>query len=187
MTGTGVENVETLGATFDGVVVGYVETCEEHPDSDHMHVVTVDVGVSPSMVCGAPNIAQGIKLPWPRRARCFRAISRLKIQAARVGTAACAAHARVGHGQRAQGIWVLPADARRHADADYLDLTDTVSIWKSRRTAPIAFPWSVSRASGRDVRPRLVRAAAELEQAGAPFDAVSVKSPTRALPRYAPA
>ena len=44
LTGTGVEGVETLGATFDGVVVGYVETCEEHPDSDHMHVVTVDVG-----------------------------------------------------------------------------------------------------------------------------------------------
>ena len=65
LTGTGVEGVETLGATFDGVVVGYVETCEEHPDSDHMHVVTVDVGGEEpiQIVCGAPNIAQGIKVP----------------------------------------------------------------------------------------------------------------------------
>ena len=44
LTGTGVEGVEVLGATFDGVVVGYVETCEPHPDSDHMHVVTVNTG-----------------------------------------------------------------------------------------------------------------------------------------------
>ena len=44
LTGTGVEGVEKTGAQFDGVVVGHVLTCEEHPDSDHMHVVTVDVG-----------------------------------------------------------------------------------------------------------------------------------------------
>ena len=49
LTGTGVEGVEVLGATFDGVVVGYVETCEPHPDSDHMHVVTVNTGAGGSV------------------------------------------------------------------------------------------------------------------------------------------
>ena len=44
LTGTGVEAVEKTGEAFDGVVVGYVETCEQHPDSDHMHVVSVNVG-----------------------------------------------------------------------------------------------------------------------------------------------
>ena len=44
LTGTGVEAIEKTGDAYDGVVVGYVETCEQHPDSDHMHVVTVDVG-----------------------------------------------------------------------------------------------------------------------------------------------
>ena len=44
LTGTGVEAVERTGAALDGVVVGHVLTCEQHPDSDHMHVVTVDVG-----------------------------------------------------------------------------------------------------------------------------------------------
>ena len=77
LTGTGVEGVEVLGATFDGVVVGYVETCEPHPDSDHMHVVTVNTGTGEpvQIVCGAPNIKAGIKLPvatvgglcYPRR------------------------------------------------------------------------------------------------------------------------
>ena len=58
LTGTGVEGVEKLGAALDGVVVGHVLTCEEHPDSDHMHVVTVDVGQDEpvQIVCGAPNL-----------------------------------------------------------------------------------------------------------------------------------
>lgn len=76
LTGTGVEGVDKLGAAFDGVVVGYVETCEDHPDSDHMHVVKVNVGGDEpiQIVCGAPNIAAGIKVPSLRSARCFPAI-----------------------------------------------------------------------------------------------------------------
>lgn len=43
------------------LVYGYVKTCEAHPDSDHLHVTTVDVGNGEEhqIVCGAPNIAQG--------------------------------------------------------------------------------------------------------------------------------
>ncbi len=65
LTGTGVEGAETLGAALDGVVIGKVLTCEPHPDSDHMHVVTVDVGAEEPLqiVCGAPNIAADIKVP----------------------------------------------------------------------------------------------------------------------------
>lgn len=46
------------------LVYGYVETCEKHPDSDHLHVTTVDVGNGEThqIVCGAPNIAQGQKV-----------------------------------------------------------------------------------------------------------------------------
>lgn len=65
LTGTGVEGVERTGDAFAGVVVGHVLTCVEHPDSDHMHVVTVNVGEADpiQIVCGAPNIAEGIKVP----------------------------------------------------------------------------------------------------------------------------
>ena len=65
LTGTGVEGVEKTGEAFEGVVVGHVLTCEPHPDSDHMHVVTVDVGAEEpvQIVCGAPNIAADIKVP----------------------------------------------------------------------------------------------------------------------------
>ena len=46
------------------IVYGYVKTCEKHPDSDHLHVTTIDVGNGEEhqIVCGAPNIAQGQKV-----------------------------------------------------------------------------------------------------------------------------
>ncbi|WP_414050388.1 YtpR family tRNA-binding protein [Macrococcus animalis] len=44
-------------------VVGYVETCEKHPDADKLNVTTVDVGTEKlQIVCGAKNIAQGQKV-----------------------------------------------------------------------------------------------------------------------------
>ena len=39
-----VEKVEVKGNTFDNVVVAEIKECEEHPDSDHMHVLKVDCG-----------------------------------------------------------------------------------------------------------------------------------------------
>lgn len=46
------------------LVYSYVKTCEKHPDSDHLHVTTVEVGKGEEhqIVCGAPNIAQGQKV-----------------------------------------------------------------------------------------------------------------------------
>lgn len=65
MIGNGVEGYEDLGAGFDGVVVGKVLTCEPHPDSDHLHVTTVDIGSGEPLqiVCGAPNCEAGILVP----------------------------------------------------------------------------------------------------------------------------
>ena len=65
MTGSKVEGVENLGAEIDKVVVGEVLTCEMHPDSDHLHVCMVNVGEDEpiQIVCGAPNVAAGQKVP----------------------------------------------------------------------------------------------------------------------------
>ncbi len=65
MIGNGVEGYEELGAEVDGVVVGRVLTCEDHPDSDHLHITTVDVGGDAPLqiVCGAPNCRAGILVP----------------------------------------------------------------------------------------------------------------------------
>ena len=57
-------NVETLEYKKEsGFKVGKVLTCEEHPDSDHMHVLTVDIGREVlDIVCGAPNVKEGQKV-----------------------------------------------------------------------------------------------------------------------------
>ena len=56
-----VEKVETIKGGLAGLVVGEVLTCVEHPDSDHLHITTVDLGdgVPTQIVCGAPNVAAG--------------------------------------------------------------------------------------------------------------------------------
>lgn len=57
-------NVEILEYKKEsGFKVGKVLTCEEHPDSDHMHVLTVDIGSEVlDIVCGAPNVKEGQKV-----------------------------------------------------------------------------------------------------------------------------
>jgi phenylalanyl-tRNA synthetase beta chain len=57
-----VEEVETIRGGLRGLVIGKVLTCTEHPDSDHLHVTTVDLGNGEEpaqIVCGAPNVAAG--------------------------------------------------------------------------------------------------------------------------------
>ncbi|MDE5871927.1 MAG: phenylalanine--tRNA ligase subunit beta, partial [Muribaculaceae bacterium] len=56
-----IEEVESVRGGLRGLKIGKVLTCEPHPDSDHMHVTTVDVGGETPLqiVCGAPNVAAG--------------------------------------------------------------------------------------------------------------------------------
>ena len=60
----GVEEVQSIRGGLEGLVVGHVLTCEPHPNSDHMHVCTVNVGTPDiqQIVCGAPNVAAGQKV-----------------------------------------------------------------------------------------------------------------------------
>ena len=56
-----VERVESIRGGLRGLVVGKVLTCIDHPDSDHLHITTVDLGdgQATQIVCGAPNVAAG--------------------------------------------------------------------------------------------------------------------------------
>ena len=69
LTGTGLEvedmtRYESVKGGLKGVVVGKVLTCIDHPNSDHLHITTVDVGEAEPLhiVCGAPNVAAGQKV-----------------------------------------------------------------------------------------------------------------------------
>jgi len=60
----GYEKTESIRGGLRGLVIGEVKTCEPHPDSDHLHLTTVDLGngrLTP-IVCGAPNVAAGQKV-----------------------------------------------------------------------------------------------------------------------------
>jgi len=69
LTSTGLEvdaleEVQTIKGGLKGLYVGKVLTCETHPNSDHLHVTTVDLGKGEpqQIVCGAPNVAAGQKV-----------------------------------------------------------------------------------------------------------------------------
>ena len=60
----GVEEVQAIKGGLRGLVVGHVLTCEPHPNSDHMHICSVDLGgeAPVQIVCGAHNVAAGQKV-----------------------------------------------------------------------------------------------------------------------------
>ncbi len=57
----GIEEVQTIKGGLEGLVIGKVLTCVDHPNSDHLHVTTVDLGSGEpvQIVCGAANVAAG--------------------------------------------------------------------------------------------------------------------------------
>lgn len=62
----GVDQYESLKGGLQGVVIGHVLTCEKHPDADKLKITTVDLGdgnAPVQIVCGAPNVAVGQKVP----------------------------------------------------------------------------------------------------------------------------
>ena len=62
----GVDKFESLKGGLEGIVVGHVLTCEKHPDADKLKITTVDLGdgnAPVQIVCGAPNVAAGQKVP----------------------------------------------------------------------------------------------------------------------------
>ena len=61
----GVEKYQSVKGGLEGIVVGHVLTCEQHPDADRLKVTTVDIGAEApiQVVCGAANVAAGQKVP----------------------------------------------------------------------------------------------------------------------------
>src|SRR5574344_1152361 len=59
-----LEEVQTIKGGLEGLVIGEVLTCTEHPNSDHLHITTVNLGngETQQIVCGAPNVAAGQKV-----------------------------------------------------------------------------------------------------------------------------
>jgi phenylalanyl-tRNA synthetase beta chain len=65
LSGTEVEGIETVGGTFEGVVVGEILRVEKHPNADKLTLCTVNTGTGEvTVVCGAPNARAGMMAPF---------------------------------------------------------------------------------------------------------------------------
>ncbi len=113
----GVEEVQSIKGGLEGIVVGEVLTCEVHPNSDHMHVTTVNLGSGDpvQIVCGAPNVAAGQKVMVATLGcklydgdECFT-IKKSKLRGIESNGMICAED-EIGVGTSHDGIIVLPED-----------------------------------------------------------------------------
>lgn len=124
LTSTGLEvgsleEVQAIKGGLQGLYVGEVLTCEPHPDSDHMHITTVNLGKeAPSqIVCGAPNVAAGQKvIVADLGCKLYDGdkefvIKKSKLRGVESNGMICAED-EIGVGTSHDGIIVLPADAK---------------------------------------------------------------------------
>ncbi len=113
-----VEEVQSIKGGLEGIVIGEVLTCEPHPNSDHMHVTTVNLGSGDpvQIVCGAANVAAGQKVVVATIGtklydgdECFT-IKKSKLRGIESLGMICAED-EIGIGTSHEGIIVLPEDA----------------------------------------------------------------------------
>ncbi|RUL58320.1 phenylalanine--tRNA ligase subunit beta [Prevotella koreensis] len=113
-----LEEVQSIRGGLKGLFVGKVMTCDMHPDSDHLHVTTVDLGNGETrqIVCGAPNVAAGQKVIVADLGCVLYdgdkefTIKKSKLRGVESNGMICAED-EIGVGSSHDGIIVLPEDA----------------------------------------------------------------------------
>jgi len=121
----GIETFEAVKGNLEGVIVGEVLSCEQHPNADRLKVTQVDLGhdVPLQIVCGAPNVAKGQKVPvatigttlYDDAGEGFK-IKKGKIRG-EVSHGMICAEDELGLGKGHDGIMVLPEDTEIGAKA----------------------------------------------------------------------
>ena len=129
MLGLEVDGVETVAGKFNGVVVGEVVECAQHPDADKLRVTKVNVGGDRllDIVCGAPNCRQGLKVACATEGAVLPGdfkIKKTKLRGQPSEGMLCS-FSELGIDVKADGIIELPLDAPIGTDLrEYLDLND---------------------------------------------------------------
>jgi phenylalanyl-tRNA synthetase beta chain len=130
MAGLEVDSVTPVAGAFNGVVVGEVLTTEQHPDADKLRVCQVSDGNETfQVVCGAPNVRPGLKIPFAKIGAQLPGdfkIKKAKLRGVESNGMLCSqAELQVGEGN--DGLFELPADAPAGKDIrEYLELGDVI-------------------------------------------------------------
>lgn len=129
MAGLEVESCTPIAPAFTGVVVAEVVDCVDHENSDHLHVCKVNVG-GPDLlqiVCGAPNVKTGVKVPCAMIGAVLPGdfkIKKAKMRGVESFGMLCSSR-ELGINEDHQGLWILPADAPVGMDIrEYAKLDD---------------------------------------------------------------
>ena len=136
MSGLEVEEAETAAPAFTGVVIAEVKSVEKHPDADRLNVTQVDAGTGElvQIVCGAPNVKAGIKVPCSLPGAVLPGNFKIKPTKMRgvVSNGMLCSAKELGLPENGvDGLLVLPQDAPVGANIrEYLDLDDTVFTLK---------------------------------------------------------
>lgn len=131
MAGLEVEGTTPAAPAFSGVVVAEVKTLRPHENADRLRVTEVDVGTGTlvQIVCGAPNVAVGAKVPCALPGAILPGdfkIKPTKMRGVESGGMLCSGK-ELGIPHDEDGLLLLPADAPvGQSIRDYLDLDDTV-------------------------------------------------------------
>lgn len=135
MAGLEVEDLEPVAPDFSGVVIGEVLTKAKHPDADRLSVCTVkvDEGEPRQIVCGAPNVEVGVKVPCALPGAVLPGnfkIKPTKMRGVESGGMLCAAK-ELGISADSAGLYLLPADAPVGQNIrEYLNLDEKVFTLK---------------------------------------------------------
>ena len=135
MAGLEVEALEAVAPAFNNVVVAEVLEVVKHPNADRLNVCQVNVGeTSPlTIVCGAANVAAGVKVPCARIGALLPgdfAIKQAKVRNVESFGMLCSAK-ELGLAEESQGLWLLPPDAPVGKTLrEYLDLDDRLFTLK---------------------------------------------------------
>jgi phenylalanyl-tRNA synthetase beta chain len=135
MSGVEVETCSPVAPPFTGVVVGQVLSVEKHPNADRLTVCSVDAGTGAplAVVCGAPNVAIGMKAPLALIGATLPGGLAIKVTAMRgVESHGMLCSAReLGLSDDHSGLLALPADARPGRDVrEVLALDDRIFTLK---------------------------------------------------------
>lgn len=131
MAGLEVDDSSTVAKPFTGVVVGEVLTVEQHPDADRLRVTTVNIGAGEPLqiVCGAPNVAVGLKVPVATIGAVLPGdfkIKKGKLRGVESHGMLCGA-SEIDLEDSVDGLLILPQDAPIGTDIrDYLKLDDRI-------------------------------------------------------------